>query len=95
MVIYDGYKNVSQLGRYRSLTFDNSVTRLYTNAYFALTANLKLIDEIFPRELGYQQEHLRNREQTHEMTEVSMEDISENVPVKGDTLIPIVFKRYG
>jgi len=39
------------------------------------------MDEIFPGELGYQQEHLRNREHSHEMTEVSMEDISESLPV--------------
>ena len=48
VVNFDGYKDISQLGRYRSLIMNGSVTRLYTNVYFSMTANLKIMEEIFP-----------------------------------------------
>lgn len=44
VVGFEGYKDISQLGRYRSLTMNGSVTRLYTNVYFAMTANLKIME---------------------------------------------------
>lgn len=57
---------------------NNSVTRLYTNVYFTLNSNTKLMEEIFPGELDYLTDHLKNRLNQQEFTEVSMEDISQN-----------------
>lgn len=44
---FEGYHDCSQLGRFRSLTFSNSVTRLYSSVYFARQSNVDLMEEVF------------------------------------------------
>lgn len=88
--LFEGYTDLSQLGRFRSLMLDDEVTRLYTNVYFTLNPNTKLMEEIFPEELSYLEDHFKNRLHRQEFTEVNMEDLSENASQS----IPIVFRRY-
>jgi hypothetical protein len=42
-LVFQGYQDVTQLGRFRSLNLDNSVTRLYTNVYFTLRNNTRIM----------------------------------------------------
>jgi|JI6StandDraft_1071083.scaffolds.fasta_scaffold1179424_1 hypothetical protein len=73
---------------------NDSVTRLYTNVYFTLSSNTKLMEEIFPGELTYLQDHIKNKGNNQEFTEVSMEDMSENPSQRTENVVTIVFKRY-
>ena len=61
-ILYEGYRDLSQLGRYRSLTI-GSTTRLYTNVYFAIDANMMVMREIFQGELDYKIELMKNTQE--------------------------------
>ena len=93
-VVFQGYQDPSQLGRFRSLNLDNSVTRLYTNIYFTLRNNTKIMEEIFPEQFSYLQEHAKNKAVSREgATDVRLGDYS-NTSSQHENIIPVVLKRY-
>lgn len=46
MILYRGYSEPSQLGKYYAVTIDNSLTRLYTMVNFLSNENIKLMSSV-------------------------------------------------